>query len=614
MPTSIDTLKEKGRRLRIHSLRATTEAGSGHPSSCLSAADLTSVIFFNEMRFDPRDAHNPENDRFVLSKGHAAPLLYAAYVEAGILNEKDILSLRRLDSDLEGHPTPRLPWVDVATGSLGQGLSAGLGMAFAARTDVLSYNTYVLLGDGECAEGSVWEAAELAAHYKVSNLYAVIDVNGLGQSQHTMDRFDVEKFAGKFRACGWYAITVDGHNYDEIVAAFEKCRKEGDSLPRVIVAKTFKGKGVSMLENLEGWHGKPVPKADLGRALEELSRPFGADVFQPNPRPAPARKADTGSLEIVVNRKTGDTAATREAYGDALVKIAEKDRRVVALDGDTKNSTYADKLLKAHPDRFFEMFIAEQNMVGAAMGLSTRGKIPFVSTFAAFLTRAYDQIRMAGVSRLNVKFCGSHAGVSIGEDGPSQMGLEDLAMFRAIPGSVILYPSDAVSTERLVVEAARLRGICYIRTSRPKTPVLYSNEEQFPVGGSKVLRKSNNDRATVVAAGVTLHEALKAAATLEAEGISIRVIDAYSVKPIDAEGILAAAKETHGRIIVVEDHYAEGGIGDAVLNAVGNQAAVVKLAVREIPRSGPPEALLDKYGISSSHIVAAVKQLERARS
>jgi transketolase len=611
MPTSIDTLKEKGRRLRIHSLRATTEAGSGHPSSCLSAADLTSVIFFNEMRFDPRDAHNPENDRFVLSKGHAAPLLYAAYVEAGILNEKDIVSLRRLDSDLEGHPTPRLPWVDVATGSLGQGLSAGLGMAFAARTDALSYNTYVLLGDGECAEGSVWEAAELAAHYKISNLYAVIDVNGLGQSQHTMDRFDVEKFAAKFRAFGWYAITVDGHNYDEIVAAFEKCRKEGDSLPRVIVAKTFKGKGVSLLENLEGWHGKPVPKADLGRALEELSRPLGSDVFQPNPRPAPARKPETGSLEIVVNRKTGDTAATREAYGDALVKIAEKDRRVVALDGDTKNSTYAEKLMKAHPDRFFEMFIAEQNMVGAAMGLSTRGKIPFVSTFAAFFTRAYDQIRMAGVSRLNVKFCGSHAGVSIGEDGPSQMGLEDLAMFRAIPGSVILYPSDAVSTERLVVEAARLQGICYIRTSRPKTPVLYSNEEQFPVGGSKVLRKSNKDSATVIAAGVTLHEALKAAATLEAEGISIRVIDAYSVKPMDAEGMLAAAKETRGRIIVVEDHYAEGGIGDAVLNAVGTQAAVVKLAVREIPRSGPPEALLDKYGISSSHIVVAVKQLER---
>jgi transketolase len=616
MSTSIDTLKEKGRHLRILSLKATTEAGSGHPSSCLSGADLASVIFFHEMHFDPRDPQNPANDRFVLSKGHAAPLLYAAFAEAGIISEKDVLSLRRPDSIFEGHPTPRIPWVDVATGSLGQGLSAGLGMALAAHMDAMPYNTYVLLGDGECAEGQVSEAAALAGYYKTSNLYAVVDVNGMGQSQHTMDRFDVNRFAEKFRAFGWFAVTIDGHNYVDILDGFDKCRRDGGSQPRVLVAKTLKGKGVSMLENKEGWHGKPVPKQDLDKALAEVAQPLGPDDWKPQPRTVgalyerPGRSQTAPTVEITVNRKLGDSVATREAYGDALVKLAEKDPRVVALDGDTKNSTFSEKLLKAKPERFLEMFIAEQNMVGVATGLAARGKIPFVSTFAAFLTHAFDQIRMAGVSRSNVKFCGSHAGVSIGEDGPSQMGLEDLAMFRTIPESAILYPCDAVSTERLVAEAARRQGICYVRTSRPKTPVLYSNEDQFPIGGSKVLRKSANDRVTVIGAGVTVHEALKAASKLEAEGMPIRVIDAYSVKPIDAAGILSAAKETGGRIVVVEDHYDEGGLGDAVLNAVGNQARVVKLAVREIPHSGPPEALLDKYGISANHIIEAVKRFQ----
>jgi len=553
MSTAINTLKEIGRRLRIDSIRATTEAGSGHPTSSLSAADLMSVVFFNEMRFDPKDPHNPNNDRFVLSKGHAAPLLYSAYLEAGIISERDLLSLRRLDSIYEGHPTPRIPWVDVATGSLGQGLSAGLGEALAARLDKRNYNTYVLLGDGECAEGSVWEATEIASYYKVSNLYAIIDVNGLGQSQHTMDGFDVEKFAGKFRAFGWFAVTVDGHNYDQIVAAFEKCRREAGDLPRAIVAKTHKGHGVSLFEDKEGWHGKPVPKQDLEKVLAELSQPFASDGFRPKLPEGPPAQAEETPITISVNRKLGDSVATREAYGDALVKIAEKSSRVIALDGDTKNSTFSEKLLKSHPDRFLEMFIAEQNMVGVAAGLSARGKIPFVSTFAAFLTRAYDQIRMARISQANIKFCGSHVGVSIGEDGPSQMGLEDISMFRAMPGSVVLYPCDAVSTEKLVVEAARRQGICYIRTSRPKTAVIYSNDEAFPVGGSKVVRKSANDRATVVAAGVTLHESLAAARELEKEGIAIRIIDAYSVKPIDAATILAAAKETGGGRNVGED-------------------------------------------------------------
>ena len=609
MATSIDLLKEKGRRLRIHSLRSTTAAGSGHPSSCLSAADLVSVLFFREMRYDPRDPHNSENDRFVLSKGHAAPLLYAAYVEAGILEESQLVTLRRLDSDLEGHPTPRLPWVDVATGSLGQGLSAGLGMALAARMNHLAYDTYVLLGDGECAEGSVWEAAELAGYYAVPNLYAIVDVNGLGQSQHTMHRFDVENFAEKFRAFGWYAVIVDGHNYSEIVEAFAKCKQEAGPRPRAIVARTFKGKGVSFLENLEGWHGKPVPKQDLDKALAELSQPYASDGFRTNPRPRPQREERSVDIGISIDRKIGDSVATREAYGDALVKLAEKNDRIVALDGDTKNSTFSEKVLKARPDRFLEMFIAEQNMVGVAAGMAARGMIPFVSTFAAFLTRAFDQIRMAGVSRANVKFCGSHAGVSIGEDGPSQMGLEDLAMFRPIPGSIVLYPCDAVSTERLVAEAAKIRAICYIRASRPKTPVLYANDEQFPIGGSKILRRSGEDKVTVIGAGITVHEALKAADALASEGIRIRVIDAYSVKPVDQATLLASAKETGANLIVVEDHYQEGGLGDAVLNAVGNAARVVKLAVREIPRSGPPEALLDTYGISSKHIVQAVKSL-----
>jgi transketolase len=549
--------------------------------------------------------------RFILSKGHAAPLLYAAWAEAGILKPEQLLTLRRLESDLEGHPTPRLSWVDVATGSLGQGLSAGLGEALASRLNGIVFDTYVLLGDGECAEGSVWEAAAVASYYKADNLFAIVDVNGLGQSQHTMDRFDVQRFADKFRAFGWYAVTVDGHNYVDILEAFERCKREAGTQPRAIIAKTFKGHGVSLLENKDNWHGKPVPKADLDKALQELSQPFGEDDWRPNlpSKPASLPPAPQGPIRIEVNRKLGDSVATREAYGDALVKVATADSRILALDGDTKNSTFTEKLQKARPNQFLEMFIAEQNMVGVATGLAARGKIPFVATFAAFLTRAFDQIRMAGISRSNVKFCGSHCGVSIGEDGPSQMGLEDIAMFRAMAESVILYPADAVATERIVALAVQHRGIVYIRTSRPKTPVIYSNDESFEIGGSKVVRKSDSDRVTVVGAGITLYEALKAAEALESDGIRVRVIDAYSVKPIDEGTLLAAAAATGGRMVVVEDHYAGGGLGDAVLNVVAGQARVVKLAVREIPRSGPPEVLIEKYGIGSKNVIAAVKSL-----
>lgn len=609
MSTSIDTLKEKARRMRIMSLRATTEAGSGHPSSCLSAADLASVIFFQQMRYDPQDPNNAANDRFVLSKGHAAPLLYAAWAEAGIVEELETLTLRNFDSDLEGHPTPRLPWVGVATGSLGQGLSAGLGMALAARMDKLPYNTYVLMGDGECAEGSVWEAAALASHYKTDNLIAIVDVNGIGQSQRTMYGFDVDHYADRFTAFGWYTVTVDGHNVREISDAFEKCRAEGGPRPRAIIAKTLKGKGVSLMENLDNWHGKPVPRGQLDAVLAELASPHSGDGFEASPRPNPPRETPAGPHRISVTRELGDLVATREAYGDALAKLVAEDARVVALDGDTKNSTFSDKVLKTHKDNFFEMFIAEQNMVGVAAGMSSCGKIPFVSTFAAFLTRGFDQVRMARISYSNIRFAGSHCGVSIGPDGPSQMGLEDIAMFRTIPDSVVLYPSDAVSTEHLVRAISDRKGISYIRTSRPKTPVIYASDEDFEIGGSKVVRQSDNDRVSIVAAGITLHEALKAYDTLEAEGCRVRVIDAYSIKPIDQKTLLEAARETDGQLIVVEDHYWDGGLGDAVLNAVGNQAQVHKMAVRDVPRSGTPDELIEAFGISAKQIAGKVRSI-----
>jgi transketolase len=614
MPTSIDTLQEKARRLRILSLRATTEAGSGHPSTCLSAADLMSVVFFREMRFDPGNPDNRANDRFVLSKGHAAPLLWAAYTEAGILSEADTLTLRRFDSGLEGHPTPRMPWVDVATGSLGQGLSAGLGMALASKMDQAGYDTYVLLGDGECAEGSVWEAAGLASHYKADNLYAIVDVNGLGQSQATMYGFDTERYAAMFRAFGWYAVTVDGHDCGAIVRAFGRCRDEAGEKPRVLIAHTYKGRGVSFLEDrsllrdVPNWHGKPVPPDRLEEALGELRTGDAANGFAPSPRPDLPEVPRIGRHRVDVGRRKSESVATREAYGDALVKLVDQDPRVVALDGDTKNSTYAETLAAAHPSHFFEMFIAEQNMVGVAAGLSACGKIPFVSTFAAFLTRAFDQIRMARISEAGIRFVGSHCGVSIGPDGPSQMGLEDIAMFRAIPGSVIVYPSDAVSTEHLVACLADQPGISYLRTSRPRTPVLYENDDTFAIGGSKVLKRSDTDRLTVVCAGITVHEALRAWAALEADGILVRVIDAYSVKPLDTDAILDAVRET-GTLVVVEDHYYDGGLGDAVLNAVGNRAPVHKLAVRGVPRSGTPEELIDAFGIGARTIGEKVREL-----
>lgn len=595
------TLKQIAQRLRLHSMRATTESASGHPTSCLSAADLLAVLFFHEMRFDPKNSKDPRNDRFILSKGHAAPLLWGVFAELGIIEEKELLNLRKIDSNLEGHPTPRFPWVDVATGSLGQGLSVGVGMAFAG------VRTYVLLGDGECAEGSVWEAAALAGHNHLSQLTAIVDINKLGQSQATMYQHDLESYKKKFEACGWQAITIDGHDIGQILAAFEQAAKD-KKRPTAILAKTIKGKGISFLEGKDGLHGKALTKEELKLAEKEIGdQPkVAVDIKKPT---APLPKEEASRNPKSPAYKMGDKIATRASYGEALVKLGEADSRVVALDGDTKNSTFSEKFMKAYPDRFFECFIAEQNMVGVACGLAARGRIPFASTFGCFLARAHDQIRMAAISRLPIKLCGSHAGVSIGEDGPSQMALEDLAMMRSTAETAVLYPSDAVSTERLVFEAANYRGPVYIRTQRPATPVLYSNEETFPIGGSKVLKRSDKDKITVVAAGVTLIESLKAYEILKGENILIRVIDLYSIKPVDQKTLLQAAKETSA-IVTVEDHYPEGGLGDAVLSALSSSGAkVYKLAVNQIPRSGKPEELMALCGIDAKAIVNKVKGL-----
>ncbi|MEY2467268.1 MAG: transketolase [Verrucomicrobiota bacterium] len=606
----IDTEKLQGiaNQLRIHSIEATTQAGSGHPTSCCSAADVVAALFFGHMKYNPKDPHYYNNDRFILSKGHAAPLLYAAWAETGLFPTSELLKLREIGSDLEGHPTPRLSFADVATGSLGQGLSVGVGMALCARLDNLDYKTYVLMGDGEIAEGAVWEAASLAGIYKLSNLVGIVDVNRLGQSQETAFGHHIDVYAKRFAAFGWRVEVIDGHDMEEIL---EVLAADGlGEQPLVILAKTLKGAGISFIQDKEGWHGKPLNKEEATRAIAELQpkAKTGTDVPIPTPTQLPAPNNTAPASYPPISYKMGDLIATREAYGAALVRIGEADPRVVAMDGDTKNSTYAEKFYKKFPNRFTECFIAEQNLVGVATGFGTRGKVPFVSTFAAFYARAFDQIRVAGISMANLKLVGSHVGVSIGEDGPSQMALEDLAMMRAIVGSTVLYPSDAVCAEKLLEQMAQHRGIFFLRTSRPKTPVIYGNDEQFPIGGAKVLRQG--DKATVVGAGVTLFEALKAADILKAEGINITVIDAYSIKPLGKDVIKAAAQKTNNTVITVEDHYAEGGLGDAVAGELSVDGIKVhKLAVRELPRSGKAEELMAKFGIDAAAIVKMVKSL-----
>ncbi|HTL60531.1 MAG TPA: transketolase [Nitrospira sp.] len=598
--------------LRIDSVRSTTAAGSGHPSSCCSAADIVAALFFSVMRYDPTHPKAPNSDRFVLSKGHAAPLLYAAWSEAGLFPKEDLLKLRTLHSDLEGHPTPRLPFVDMATGSLGQGLPVGVGIALNAKyVDRLDYRTYVLMGDGESVEGSNWEAIEVARQQQLDNLCAIVDVNRLGQSDPTMLQHDMEAYRARWSAFGWQALVVDGHDLSAVLDAFEQAASTKHK-PTVLLARTFKGKGISFIEDHPNWHGKPIPQGDMQKAIDELNRqlePNGTAPVIRRPSAAPSASPAIKPLPAPPY-KVGDSVATREAFGAALEVLGGVNPLVVALDADVKNSTYSEKFGKKFSNRFFENFIAEQNMIGAAGGLAACGKIPFASTFAAFFTRAYDFIRMAAISQANIKLVGTHVGVSIGEDGPSQMGLEDIAMMAAQPGMTVLYPSDGTSTYRLVEMAANHKGIVYLRAGRPKCPIVYGPDEQFQIGGSKVLRQSANDRLTVVAAGVTLFEALKAYDKLKALGVSVRVIDLYSIVPIDRTTLLASASATGGRMLTVEDHYAHGGLGDAVLDAVASEGVRVhKLAVRAIPHSGKPDELIDHYGIGARSIVEATQHI-----
>jgi transketolase len=612
--TSIATLRNLATRLRIDSIRSTSEAGSGHPTTCLSAAEIVAALFFHEMRYEVRNPRHEHADRFVLSKGHAAPILYAAWANAGLFPRDEQLKLRRLESDLEGHPTPRLAFVDVATGSLGQGLPVGIGTALNARRIGSDYRTYVLLGDGESAEGSVWEAAAAAAFFGLDNLCGITDVNLLGQSRATQLGHDLNTLSARWAAFGWHAIVVEGHDLEALLKALDEARATAGR-PTMILARTFKGHGVSFLEGKEGWHGRPLKKGEeADRAIAELEQQYVDGGRVEFTIPPPSKPASAPAPFVMPQLPAppytlGDQVATREAFGAAVTALGRADDRVVALDADVKNSTFSDRFEKAFPDRFFQCFIAEQLMLGVAMGLAARGAIPFPSTFACFLTRAADFVRMAGVSQVGIKMAGSHVGVSIGEDGPSQMGLEDLAMMRAVPNCAVLYPCDAVSTERLVALMAYRPGPAYIRTSRPKTPVIYGPDETFAIGGSKTLRSSANDAYTLVAAGVTVFEALAAHDLLAREGMAVRVIDAYSVQPIDAATLLAAGRETRA-IVTVEDHYAAGGLGDAVSEVVAPQGIPVhRLAVRELARSGTPEQLLELCGISAAKIAAAVKAL-----
>jgi transketolase len=603
--------RELGQQLRVDSVRAAAVTNSGHPTSSMSAADLTAVLLAKYFRYDFDEPKSPFNDHLIFSKGHASPLLYALFKAAGAITDEELLTFRKLGSTLEGHPTPKIPWVDVATGSLGQGLPYGVGVALAGkRLDRLPYRTWVVCGDSEIAEGSVWEAFEHAAFYELDNLTAIIDVNRLGQRGETMHGWDLESYTDRAGAFGWHTIAIDGHDVAEIDRAYAEAVATTGK-PTVVVAKTLKGKGVSAVENEEGWHGKALDDPDA--AIEELGgvRNLRIEVAKPEREGRP-HSFPSGSLELP-RYELGDDVATRKAYGEALAAVGAAQGDVVALDGEVSNSTFAEIFAEAHPERYFEMFIAEQQMVAAAVGLQVRDYVPFASTFAAFFTRAYDFIRMAAVSRANIRLSGSHAGVSIGEDGPSQMGLEDLAALRAVWSSTVLYPSDANQTAKLVAQMADLEGISYIRTTRSNTPVIYDADEEFPVGGSKTVRSSDDDDVTIIGAGITLHEALKAADALAEDGIAARVLDLYSVKPVDA----TALQEISTPIVTVEDHWPEGGIGEAVLSALASaeeRPPVVQLAVRDMPGSGKPAELLAAAGIDADAIAAAARKLVGAHA
>jgi transketolase len=606
-----DFWRELGQQLRVDSVRAAAVTKSGHPTSSMSAADLMAVLLAKHLHYDFDHPDDARNDHLVFSKGHASPLLYSIFKAAGAINDDELLSFREFGSRLEGHPTPIIPWVDVATGSLGQGLPYGVGIALAGkRLDQLPYRVWVLCGDSEMAEGSMWEAFEHAAFEGLDNLTAIIDVNRLGQRGETMHGWDLESYVRRAESFGWHAISIDGHDPEAIDRAYAEAAAT-TGRPTVIVAKTVKGKGVKAVENKGGMHGKALD--DPEEAIEELGgiRNLTVDVAKPEIEGEPHAFETTGSPERPAY-PVGEEVATRKAYGDALAAVGGARGDVVALDGEVSNSTYAEIFAEAHPERYFEMYIAEQQMVAAAVGMQVRAWKPFASSFAAFFTRAYDFVRIAAVSRANIRLCGSHAGVSIGEDGPSQMGLEDLAAFRAVHGSTVLYPSDANQTASLVETMVDLDGIVYLRTTRAATPVMYEAGDKFQVGGSRVVRSSDDDEVTILAAGITLHEALKAADTLADEGLNARVIDLYSVKPIDHETLRLAAESTDGRFVVAEDHWPEGGLGEAVLSAFADadeRPRVVHLAVREMPNSGTPAELLAAAGIDAEHIAQAARRL-----
>ncbi len=621
MKIPISFLEHVAYDMRKWSIKMTSNAGSGHATSALSAADIMAVLFFQIMQYDPNNYENPNNDRFILSKGHAAPILYAAWKEVGILSEDDLLTYRQFNSALEGHPTRRFSYAEAATGSLGTGLSIGVGEALNAKLDKRDYYTYVLLGDSEMSEGSVWEAIQIANYYRLNNLIGIIDCNRLGQSTPTMQALEgnePERFAQMVKSFGWQPMIVDGHDIPLLIEAFTDAKKS--TQPVMVIAKTKKGYGVDLVEDKEGFHGKSLKPEDEHKALAQLEKRFSAAAhyaegknFEPEkPKDEKFFPLDAAAIEMPTPTYTkGKEIPTRKAYGQALVALGGVSAAVISLDAEVKNSTFAELFENAYPDRFIQCFIAEQNMVSMGVGFERRGKIPFISTFACFLTRAHDQIRMAAIGTSPLRITGSHAGVSIGQDGPSQMGLEDIAMMRTLPGSIVFYPSDAVSTYKLVNQMARYcDGISYLRTTRMATPVIYDNTEQFPIGGCKVVRQSNNDQVCVIGAGITLHEALKAHDQLKKDGIMISVIDLYCVKPLDAKTISVIAKASNNRIITVEDHYPQGGLGEAVTAAVCNDDfTIVRLAVDTLPRSGKPAELLSEMGIDAAAIIKQVREL-----
>ncbi|MUL43581.1 transketolase [Streptomonospora sp. PA3] len=609
--TDRQRLKELGQQLRVDAVRAADAAGSGHPTSSMSAADLMAVLASEHLRYDFDSPEHSGNDHLIFSKGHASPLLYALYKACGAISDPELLRYRRLGSPLEGHPTPRLPWVDVATGSLGQGLPIGAGVALAgASLDRLPYRVWVLCGDSELAEGSVWEAMEYAGQAGLANLTAILDINRLGQRGPTRHGWDLDAYRRRVEAFGWHTVEIDGHDIDEIDAAYRRAQEETER-PTAIIARTVKGAGVSAVADQEGAHGKPLTDAE--QAIAELGGERDLRIEVAAPDSGGVRQRPGGAQVDLPAYEVGEEAATRDAFGQAAAAIGAARPDVVVLDGEVADSTRAKFFAEQHPDRFFEFYIAEQQMVAAAIGLQVRGWTPYAATFAAFFSRAYDFIRMAAVSRADINLVGSHAGVSIGEDGPSQMGLEDIAALRAVHNSVVLHPCDANSTARLTAGMAEHDGVSYLRTLRGKTPVLYGPDEGFRIGGSKVLRSSPDDRVTVVGAGATVHEALAAADALAGEGIGVRVIDAYSIKPVDAPTLRAAAEET-GRIVTVEDHWPEGGLGDAVLDVFADTRStprMMKLAVTGMPASATPQEQLREAGIDSGAIEAAVRGILR---